>query len=88
MILAWQLTRERLAMREDHDHQEGLAHSAGDQSGSSLVECMVALFVISMILTGVAQMIGFTMLAHRVSEDLTAATVLAEDMLEHLKNID
>jgi hypothetical protein len=33
-------------------------------------------------------MIGFTMLAHRVSEDLTSATVLAEDMLELLKNTD
>jgi len=75
-------------MRADHDLPDSLAHAAGDQSGFSLVESLVALFVISMILTGVAQMIGFTMLAHRVSEDLTAATVLAEDMLEQLKNID
>ena len=75
-------------MRADHDHQDRLARPAGDQSGSSLVECLVALFIISMVLTGVAQMIGFTMLAHRVSEDLTAATVLAEDMLEELKNTD
>jgi type II secretory pathway pseudopilin PulG len=75
-------------MRRDHDQPNRLTHTAGDQSGSTLVEAMVALFVISMVLTGVAQMIGFTMLAHRVSEDVTAATVLAEDMLEQLKNTD
>jgi hypothetical protein len=75
-------------MQEDHDQPDRLPHPTSDQSGSSLVESLVALFLISMILTGIAQMIGFTMLAHRVSEDLTAATVLAEDMLEQLKNTD
>jgi hypothetical protein len=59
-----------------------------DPAGTTLVESVVALFVASMIMMGVAQMIGFTMLAHRVSEDLTSATVLAEDMLELLKNTD
>jgi hypothetical protein len=75
-------------MRDDNNLPARLAHSAGADTGTSLVETMVALFVMSMILMGVAQMIGFTMLAHRVSEDLTAATVLAEDMLEQLKNTD
>jgi len=59
-----------------------------DELGSTLVESMVALFVVSMILLGIAQMVGFGMLAHRVSEDLTAATVLAEHKLEELKNTD
>ena len=75
-------------MIRNHDRPTRLTHTAGDQSGASLVEAMVALFIIAMVLTGIAQMIGFTMLAHRVSEDLTSATVLAEDMLEQLKNTD
>lgn len=53
-----------------------------------MVESVVALFMVSLILLGIAQMVGFGMLAHRVSEELTSATVLAEHKMEELKNTD
>lgn len=75
-------------MNEDQMHSGRSALALCSPIGSTLVESLVALFTISMILLGISQMVGFGMMAHRVSEDLTAATVLAEHKLEELKNTD
>jgi hypothetical protein len=75
-------------MNEDQIHSGRNALALCSPRGTTLIESVVALFMVSMILFGIAQMVGFGMLAHRVSEDLTAATVLAEHKLEELENTD
>ena len=75
-------------MIEDQIHSGRNALAFFSPHGSSLIESLVAMFTISMILLGIAQMVGFGVVAHRVSEDLTAATVLAEHKMEELRNTD
>ena len=75
-------------MIEDQIHSGGNALAFFNPHGSTLLETLVAMFIVSMILLGIAQMVGFGVLAHRVSEDLTAATVLAEHKMEELRNTD
>ncbi len=59
-----------------------------DQRGFSLIEALVSIFLMSIVLLGVAQLIGVSIHLQRASEDLTSATVLAEQKLEELKNVD
>jgi len=75
-------------MSRDHIRFGTNGQALLDPLGMTLIESVVALFTVSMIMLGIAQMVGFGMMAHRVSEDLTAATVLAEHKLEELKNTD
>ncbi len=58
------------------------------QRGFSLIEALVSIFLMSIVLLGVAQLIGVSIHLQRASEDLTSATVLAEQKLEELKNVD
>lgn len=59
-----------------------------DERGSSLVEAVVSLALIAMLMLSIAQAIGFTLLIHDASSDITEATSLAEHKLEELRNRD
>ncbi len=59
-----------------------------DPRGFSLVETLVSIFFMSIVLLGVAQLIGVSIHLQKASEDVTSATVLVEQKLEELKNAD
>lgn len=59
-----------------------------NQRGFSLIEALVSIFLMGIVLLGVAQLIGVSIHLQRASEDLTLATVLAEQKLEELRNVD
>lgn len=59
-----------------------------DAAGFSLVEALVALFMIGLLLLGIAQMMGTSLQLQKASEDLVGATALAEHKLEELRNED
>lgn len=56
--------------------------------GFSLVEVLVSLFLMSIVLLGIAQLILVSIHLQKASEDVTLATVLVEQKLEELKNAD
>lgn len=60
----------------------------GYQRGFSLVEALVSIFLMGIVLLGVAQLIGVSIHLQRASEDVTSATVLVEQKLEELMNVD
>lgn len=57
------------------------------EQGFSLLEILVALFVVSLILVGIAQLIGFAVYVHSTAEDLTQTTALAADKMEELRDM-
>ncbi len=59
-----------------------------DLRGFSLVEALVSIFLMGIVLLGVAQLIGVSIHLQKASEDVTLATVLVEQKLEELKNAD
>jgi len=59
-----------------------------DRRGFSLIEALVSVFLMGLVLLGVAQLIGVSIHLQRAAEDVTSATVLAEQKLEELKNVD
>lgn len=64
------------------------ATATQDCRGFSLVEAMVSMFLLTMVLLGIAQLIGVSIHLQRASEDVTSATALVEQKLEELKNFD
>ncbi len=59
-----------------------------EHRGFSLVEVLVSLFLMSIVLLGIAQLILVSIHLQKASEDVTLATVLVEQKLEELKNAD
>jgi prepilin-type N-terminal cleavage/methylation domain-containing protein len=59
-----------------------------DQRGFSLVEALVSIFLMGIVMLGVAQLIAVSIVLQKASEDVTSATVLVEQKLEELKNVD
>ncbi|MBN1828651.1 MAG: prepilin-type N-terminal cleavage/methylation domain-containing protein [Deltaproteobacteria bacterium] len=55
------------------------------QQGFTLIEVMIALFVLLVALVGVASMATMVITGNRFNNDLTMATTLAEDKLEEMK---
>lgn len=61
---------------------------AGHDRGFSLIEALITIFVMGIMLLGIAQLIGVSVHLKKASEDVTSATVLAEQKLEELKNVE
>jgi len=59
-----------------------------DHRGFSLVEALVSIFLMGIVLLGIVQLIGVSVYLQKASEDVTSATVLAEQKIEELKNVD
>lgn len=59
-----------------------------DVDGFSLVEALVAVFILTMVSLSLAQMIGLGMLSDKSSTDLTGATALSTDKIEELRGGD
>lgn len=57
----------------------------GRQGGFSLIEALVALFILTIIALGLGQVIGLGMLSNKAADDLTQATTLSADKLEELR---
>jgi prepilin-type N-terminal cleavage/methylation domain-containing protein len=57
----------------------------GEQGGFSLIEALVALFILTIIALGLGQVIGLGMLSNQAADDLTQATTLSADKLEELR---
>ncbi len=58
------------------------------EGGFTLVEALVALFILTIVSLSMAQMIGMGLLVDANSEDLTSATTLSANKLEELRNGD
>jgi len=61
------------------------AASHGER-GFSLVEALVAIFILTIIALGLGQVIGLGMLSNQAADDLTQATSLAADKLEEMRS--
>ncbi len=59
-----------------------------DTAGFSLVEALVAVFILTIVSLSLAQMIGLGMLSDKSSTDLTSATALSADKIEELRGSD
>ncbi len=59
-----------------------------DVDGFSLVEALVAVFILTMVSLSLAQMIGLGMLTDKSATDLTTATALSADKIEELRVSD
>ena len=59
-----------------------------DAAGFSLVEALVAVFILTLIALSMAQLIGLGILADRTSDSVTEATTLSTRKLEQLRNQD
>ena len=60
---------------------------AGDP-GFTLVETLVALFVVTIILLAIAELMTYGLYVHQSGEDLTETAALAAEKLEELRNLD
>lgn len=60
----------------------------GAESGTSLVEALVSIFLLGLLLLSLAQLIVTTVAIHGAAADITGATSLAEHKLEELRNIE
>ena len=58
------------------------------EGGFTLIEALVALFILTILSLSMAQMIGMGLMADANSEDLTSATTLSSNKLEELRNSD
>ena len=58
------------------------------EGGFTLIEALVALFILTILSLSMAQMIGMGLMADANSEDLTSATTLSANKLEELRNGD
>ena len=58
------------------------------EDGLSLVEALVAIFVLTMVATSLGQMIGLGMMSNKNARDLTTATSLSTSKLEELRSGD
>lgn len=61
--------------------------SGASQRGFSLVELSVALFLSTVVLLGVAQLVLLGVTLDKSSADLTQVALLASDRLEQMKNL-
>jgi len=68
--------------------ERGKPSGSNNERGFSLVEALVTIFIMGIVLLGIAQLIGVSVHLKRASEDVTSATALAEQKLEELKNVD
>lgn len=82
---SWE-TRMVATRAGNRQYREGPTGS--DERGFSLVEALVSIFVMGIVLLGIAQLIGVSVQLKKASEDVTSATALAEQKLEELKNVD
>ena len=55
------------------------------EGGFSLIEALVALFILTIVSLSMAQMIGMGLMVDASSEDLTSATTLSANKLEELR---
>jgi prepilin-type N-terminal cleavage/methylation domain-containing protein len=58
------------------------------EGGFTLIEALVALFILSIVSLSMAQMIGMGLMVDANSEHLTSATTLSVNKLEELRNSD
>jgi len=58
------------------------------EGGFTLVEALVALFILTLVSLSMAQMIGMGLMVDANSEDVTSATTLSANKLEELRNGD
>lgn len=59
----------------------------GREAGFTLVEALVALFIVTMILLSIAQLMTYGLYVHETAADLTETTALAQEKLEQLRNL-
>ncbi len=59
---------------------------SGD-GGFSLIETLVALFIVTIILLTLAQLMTFGLYVHRSATDLVQTTALAEEKLEQIRKL-
>jgi len=58
----------------------------GSESGFTLIEALVTLFILTIVSLSMAQMIGMGLMANANSEHLTSATTLSANKLEELRS--
>ena len=59
-----------------------------NSSGFTLIEVMIAIFILTVALLGVAGMAATVINGNAFSKEITTATTLAQDKMEELKNTD
>jgi prepilin-type N-terminal cleavage/methylation domain-containing protein len=57
-----------------------------EQQGFTLIEILIALFILSVVLLAISSMVFSVMRATSQSKEMAAATTLLQDKLEYLKN--
>jgi prepilin-type N-terminal cleavage/methylation domain-containing protein len=57
-----------------------------DQTGFTLIEILIALFILSVVLLAISTMVFSVMRATSQSKEMATATTLVQDKLENLKN--
>lgn len=65
-----------------------LRGAGGTSAGFSLIEALVATFILTLVALSLAQLIGIGMLSNKTALDLTQATSLSGAKLEQLRNGD
>lgn len=70
------------------DRRASFALRSPDARGFSLVEAVVAIFILTIVALSLGQVVGMGVLSNRVAEDLTQATALASTKLEALRASD
>ncbi len=58
------------------------------EGGFTLIEALVALFILTLVSLSMAQLIGMGLMVDANSEDLTSATALSSNKLEELRSSD
>lgn len=64
------------------------ARQAQRDAGFTLVETLVALFIVTIILLAIAELMTYGLYVHQSGEDLTETAALAAEKLEELRNRD
>ena len=65
----------------------GQHRTASGDSGMTLVEVMVAMIILAIALAWLAPMLVVAMRGNRLGGDLTAASTVAQDKIEELRNV-
>jgi prepilin-type N-terminal cleavage/methylation domain-containing protein len=82
--------KARLSMRyarRQNNEGAGRHLPGGGQKGLTLVEIMVAMIILAIALAWLAPMLVIAMRSNRFGGDLTAASTVAQDKIEELRNV-
>lgn len=71
--------------RKGEDRMKGIRRIK--QVGFTLIEVLIALFVLSMVLLPMSTMVYSVMSATALSKEVSTATTLAQDLMERFKNL-